>query len=123
MNESLLNSGRIYNLLNITELAKEELTKRAKSCGCDIILSISSGGCSGFQYNLELITDNKQLYNCIESYPIGSGFRLYIDQDSITYVSGMTLKWVDTLSNKGFSFYNPNASSTCGCGKSFSTDL
>jgi len=48
------------------------------------------------------------------------GARIFIDKDSIGPLNGTELDFVETLSESGFKFKNPNAKTTCGCGDSFS---
>ncbi|NIQ00486.1 MAG: iron-sulfur cluster assembly accessory protein, partial [Nitrospinaceae bacterium] len=48
------------------------------------------------------------------------GFKVFIDPKSVIYLKGMQLDYQDGLHGKGFVFSNPNATSTCGCGESFS---
>ena len=78
-------------------------------------VSVKEGGCSGFSYKLDF-DRNKQgadkVFEC-------NGVRLIIDSKSLLYLMGMTLDFDGGLNGKGFSFSNPNASKTCGCGFSF----
>ena len=78
---------------------------------------VQGGGCSGFQYGLML--DNPQ--DGEEVIEI-DGVKLFIDPISITYVKGMEIDFVESSTGGGFRFNNPKATSTCGCGQSFSTD-
>lgn len=76
---------------------------------------VESGGCSGFQYGMsfdEPKTDDQQFDS--------EGVRLVIDPTSLAYLSGSQIDFDDGLHGKGFEIKNPNAQSTCGCGKSFS---
>ena len=76
---------------------------------------VESGGCSGFQYGMsfdELKPDDTQLES--------EGVALLIDPASLAYMSGSSIDFDDGLHGKGFEIKNPNAQSTCGCGKSFS---
>jgi iron-sulfur cluster assembly accessory protein len=51
-----------------------------------------------------------------------NGIKLYIDPISIRYLNGAEVDFVDTITGGGFTIKNPNATSTCGCGSSFSVD-
>jgi len=76
---------------------------------------VESGGCSGFQYGMsfdEPKTDDTQLES--------EGVPILLDPASLAYLSGSTIDFDDGLHGKGFDIKNPNATSTCGCGKSFS---
>ena len=76
---------------------------------------IESGGCSGFQYGMSF-DEPKQDDAQIES----EGVKMVIDPASLTYLQGSVIDFDDGLHGKGFEIKNPNAQSTCGCGKSFS---
>lgn len=78
-------------------------------------LAIKGGGCSGLSYNLSF--DEIKDKDLIQSQ---DGFKVFIDPKSAIYLKGMTVDFDDSLTGKGFSFANPNATNTCGCGESFS---
>lgn len=76
---------------------------------------VESGGCSGFQYGMsfdEVKSDDTR----IES----EGVQIVMDAPSLAYMQGSQIDFDDGLQGKGFEIQNPNAQSTCGCGKSFS---
>lgn len=76
---------------------------------------VESGGCSGFQYGMsfdEPKPDDAQLES--------EGVAFVVDPTSLAYLSGSSIDFDDGLQGKGFEIRNPNAQSTCGCGKSFS---
>ena len=75
---------------------------------------VESGGCSGFQYGMsfdEPKADDTQLES--------EGVTIVIDPASLAYLQGSMIDFDDGLQGKGFEIKNPNAESTCGCGKSF----
>jgi iron-sulfur cluster insertion protein len=77
---------------------------------------VQGGGCSGFQYGLmieEGVGVGDQLFE-------SNGVRLYVDPVSLSYLKGAEVDFVDTITGGGFTIKNPNATSTCGCGSSFS---
>jgi len=77
-------------------------------------VSVDSGGCSGFQYGMsfdEPKSDDTEL--------MSEGVPLIIDEASLAYLNGSAIDFDDGLHGKGFEIKNPNAQSTCGCGKSF----
>ncbi len=76
---------------------------------------VESGGCSGFQYGMSFDAP-KAGDTEIES----EGVPLVVDATSLAYLSGSSIDFDDGLHGKGFEIRNPNAQSTCGCGKSFS---
>jgi iron-sulfur cluster assembly accessory protein len=76
---------------------------------------VESGGCSGFQYGMsfdELKADDTQFES--------EGVAVIMDPASLAYLNGSHVDFDDGLQGKGFEIKNPNAQSTCGCGKSFS---
>lgn len=75
---------------------------------------VESGGCSGFQYGMsfDVQKDEDQV---LES----EGVSFLIDPTSLAYLDGSVIDFDDGLHGKGFEIRNPNAQSTCGCGKSF----
>lgn len=78
-------------------------------------VGVSSGGCSGLSYELDFdqeMSENDKLFE-------DQGVRIVVDKKSFLYLIGTTLDFSGGLNGKGFSFSNPNASRTCGCGESF----
>ena len=75
---------------------------------------VESGGCSGFQYGMSF-DERKDGDAELES----EGVKFYIDATSLAYLEGSNIDFDDGLHGKGFEIKNPNAQSTCGCGKSF----
>jgi iron-sulfur cluster assembly accessory protein len=76
---------------------------------------VESGGCSGFQYGMSF-DEPKPEDAQLES----EGVSMVIDPTSLAYLEGSSIDFDDGLHGKGFEIKNPNAQSTCGCGKSFS---
>jgi iron-sulfur cluster assembly accessory protein len=99
--------------LKINELLVEE----QKAGGLRVF--VQGGGCSGFQYGM-MIEENGQGVGdqVFESH----GVKLFVDPISIQYLKNAEVDFVDTITGGGFTIKNPNATSTCGCGSSFSTD-
>lgn len=76
---------------------------------------ISGGGCSGMQYGMAIETEIRELDEVFES----EGVKLVVDPNSLMYLVGAEVDYVDNLMGGGFAINNPNAISTCGCGHSF----
>lgn len=76
---------------------------------------VESGGCSGFQYGMSF-DEPKPDDTRLES----EGVPILMDPTSLAYLNGSSIDFDDGLHGKGFDIKNPNAQSTCGCGKSFS---
>ena len=97
----------------ITELLAEE---QKQNSGLRVF--VQGGGCSGFQYGLMIEESGGSGDQVFES----NGVRLFIDPVSISYLKGAEVDFVDTVTGGGFTIRNPQATSTCGCGSSFSVD-
>ena len=79
-------------------------------------VGVKGGGCSGFSYTMD-ITENKSERD--EEFEV-KGVNVITDPKSLLYLEGTVISFKDTVMERGFSFNNPNASGTCGCGQSFS---
>jgi len=79
-------------------------------------MSVSGGGCSGFQYNFELVQDKNDYDLAIEK----NGIIVLVDSISQMYLEGSELDFSDDLIGAAFKVNNPNATASCGCGTSFS---
>lgn len=76
---------------------------------------VDAGGCSGFEYGMSFDLP-KADDNVYES----EGVQILVDPTSLAYLDGTHIDFDDGLQGKGFELRNPNAKSTCGCGRSFS---
>jgi iron-sulfur cluster assembly protein len=78
-------------------------------------VGVRSGGCSGFSYVLGF--DAPQEGDKVEEL---DGLKILVDPKSVPYLEGTELDYQEGLQGKGFTFLNPNATRSCGCGESFS---
>lgn len=79
-------------------------------------VGVKGGGCSGFSYMLDLTEEPKgESDEEMESF----GIKILCDMKSYLYLNGTKIDYKDEVMGKGFVFVNPNATSTCGCGSSF----
>jgi iron-sulfur cluster assembly protein len=78
-------------------------------------VGVKGGGCSGFTYILGF--DEKKEED--DEFQIG-GFRVIMNKAHAIYLVGIEIDFLDGLQNRGFTFNNPNATESCGCGTSFS---
>jgi len=78
-------------------------------------LGVKGGGCSGMSYTLGFDAASRENDLVLDA----EGVHVFIDSKSMFYLMGMTLDFSDGLMGKGFTFNNPNATKTCGCGSSF----
>ncbi|MDY7109770.1 MAG: iron-sulfur cluster assembly accessory protein [Planctomycetota bacterium] len=95
-------------------------------------VGVKGGGCSGFSYLLDLtetVKDSDEVWEFQASLPgaDGSGnggetmdLKVICDPKSYLYLNGTTIDFKDEIMGRGFVFNNPNATTTCGCGSSFS---
>ncbi len=79
-------------------------------------LAVQGGGCSGFQYDFQIVEGPEPGDEVIEK----DGAMLVIDPESLPFLLGATVDFEDTLAGSRFVVDNPNATSSCGCGVSFS---
>ena len=78
-------------------------------------VGVKGGGCSGYTYILGF--DKKKEKDDVHEI---NGITVFMEKSHALYLLGMEIDWLDGLNNRGFSFNNPNADETCGCGTSFS---
>ena len=78
-------------------------------------VGVKGGGCSGMSYTLGFDATSKELDRVYET----QGVKVFVDPKSLFYLMGVTLDYSDGLNGRGFTFNNPNATNTCGCGSSF----
>ena len=79
-------------------------------------VGVKGGGCSGFTYTLDLVEEEAGENDEILEH---RGIRILVDSKSLLYLSGTEIDFKDEMMGSGFVFKNPNATSTCGCGSSF----
>lgn len=79
-------------------------------------VGVKGGGCSGFSYNLDLTEQERDTDEKFDQH----GIAVVCDPKSYLYLNGTTIDFKDEVMGRGFVFNNPNASTTCGCGSSFS---
>jgi len=104
--------------LIITNKAAEKLKQILKDNnkeGAALRISVVTGGCSGFEYGLELDSNTKENDKVFEE----KGVRIVVPQENLKMLKGSKVDYVDSLQGAGFKITNPNATSSCGCGQSF----
>lgn len=106
-------------IISITDKALDQIKVISQAENSDgsrgLRLAVTGGGCSGLSYKIEF-SDKKEKDNVLDF----NGIKILIDPKSVIYLKGIVLDFKDGLNGKGFSFDNPNAKNTCGCGESFS---
>jgi iron-sulfur cluster assembly protein len=105
----------------LSEVAAKEIQSIIKDQELDaekvrLRVGVKGGGCSGFSYVLDLTESQKDSDELFEQH----GIKIICDPKSLLYLNGTTIDFRDELMGRGFVFSNPNATSSCGCGSSFS---
>lgn len=105
-------------MLTLTDLAKAKIIEIAEAEGLkpSVRVKIIGGGCAGFQY--DMFYDDKPL-DLDEVFKFGE-VELIIDPVSSQYFENVEIDFLDAMINGGFKFNNPDATGSCGCGKSIS---
>lgn len=108
-------------MVTITDRARAHVRKLIQDNNLgDVHLrfSVTGGGCSGFNYNLTFAAEPEKGDQLLEFGEL----KVFVDKLSRLYVNDTQIDWEETLYGSGFTFSNPKAKSTCGCGQSFSVE-
>ncbi|HET7113677.1 MAG TPA: iron-sulfur cluster assembly accessory protein [Pyrinomonadaceae bacterium] len=106
--------------LNVSESAATEIKKfMAGEEGLPetsgLRVRVVPGGCSGFQYSLNIEEQSREGDFVLDQ----KGVRMFVDMFSAQYLNGVEIDYVSGVMGSGFTFKNPNATGSCGCGTSF----
>ena len=106
--------------VNLSESAAVEVKKFMSSeddlpTTAGLRVRVVPGGCSGFQYSLNIEEEPRTGDHIVDMY----GVRLFVDMFSAQYLNGVTVDYTTNVMGSGFTFTNPNATGSCGCGTSF----
>lgn len=105
-------------MISLTESAVAAVNRFIANSEKNIVglrIKVDGGGCSGFQYGMRLeeqVAEGDTVENI-------SGVTMLIDELSMPLLQGVTVDFIDGMEGSGFKFENPNATASCGCGKSF----
>lgn len=106
-------------MLTITGKAAEEATRIMEANGlgaqAGIRVGVKSGGCSGLNYVLDIVEESEDRDRVFEA----EGIQIFCDPKSYLYLKGTEIDFESKLTGGGFTFNNPNAKRSCGCGTSF----
>lgn len=105
-------------LVKLTEPASRKVNAllSKEEPGRVLRIKISGGGCNGLSYKIDFVNKFRAGDIVVES----SGAQIVVDSKSALYLRGTTLNFSDAMMGGGFKFENPNATSSCSCGESFS---
>ena len=104
--------------VSLTDRAAKQIRKIRDNEDLDeglyLRVAVEGGGCSGLSYKLgfDIRTDEDELFN-------SQGLDIVVDPKHLMYLDGIVIDYPDGLDARGFTFDNPNASESCGCGSSF----
>ena len=106
--------------INVTATAVSEVKKFLEAEGLSeenagLRVRVLPGGCSGYQYSLDVEESPGQNDRIIET----NGLKVFIDPFSLQFLNGVEIDYVTNVMGSGFTFTNPNATGSCGCGSSF----
>jgi len=108
--------------VTVTEKAAKEvqrfITEGEYEENAVLRIGVTGGGCSGFNYSLNIATDFDETNDQKSSQ---HGVDVVVDKKSALFLDGTTVDYYEGIDQRGFQFINPNAKKTCGCGNSFST--
>ena len=119
MTQTKKNDKKNPAIIHLTESAIAKIKDMMKKDGKEdsaLRVDVATGGCAGLSYSLRF---QKSPYDNDLVFEQG-GLKVYLNPDTIPFLSGIEIDYIDTLNASGFQYKNPNAKSTCGCGVSFS---
>lgn len=114
-------SSSVASVVTITEKAVGEmnrvLTEKKLPESTVLRVGVAGGGCSGFSYSLGFDDKCDEMNDIVTSQ---HGLRVAVDRKSAMFLEGTVIDFYDGIERRGFTFENPNAKKSCGCGSSFS---
>jgi iron-sulfur cluster assembly accessory protein len=104
--------------LSETALSKVQsfIEEHGAATGAGLRVAVLPGGCSGFQYGLNIEDSPEEDDEILNLDP---GVRVFVDPFSAQYLEGVRIDYVTSMMGSGFTFSNPAATGGCGCGSSF----
>ena len=105
-----------FSITPAAAIRVQELARAEGNPNLMLRIDVSGGGCSGFKYGFGLESDSRPDDLLFDQH----GVKVVVDEVSLELLSGSQLDYVDDLMAAAFRVSNPNATSTCGCGTSFS---
>ena len=112
---SKLDDGKDFIVTSKAAEKLKEVLKENNKEGSGLRVEVVPGGCSGFQYGLELDDSTTDL----DLVLLDKGIKIIVSKENMQFLKGAKLDYVDSLQGGGFKISNTNANSSCGCGQSF----
>ncbi len=110
----------VRKMIDVTQSAGREIAKLIEAEGPGekggLRLLVKGGGCSGMLYDMKIVGEPEEKDKIFEV----EGVRVFIDPKSYLFLNGIVVDFKESMMGRGFVFENPNASTSCGCGTSFS---
>ena len=103
--------------ITLTKKAAEkvlDISKQEKKADFGLKLYVFPGGCAGVQYGMDFEEKADKTDKVIEQH----GVKLFIDKDSMEFLKGVKIDFVESLQGSGFKIDNPNVTKSCNCGSS-----
>jgi len=100
---------------NAASKIKDIMQKENKTDGYGLRIEVVPGGCAGFSYDMTFDNQKKEDAEVIEK----NGLKVFVDSQSMVFLKGAKVDYVESLHGAGFKIDNPNATKSCGCGNSF----
>ncbi len=106
--------------VTVTELAAKEVKRFIAEGDYEedalLRIGVTSGGCSGFNYSLNIVTDFDEANDMKTEQ---HGVQVVVNRKQALFLEGTTVDYYEGIEQRGFQFHNPQAKRTCGCGNSF----
>ena len=117
MNEAVSGAGSDKDIALSDNAVKKfaELMEKEGKAGWGLKFSVEPGGCAGYNYSMDFAEKPEAAEQVVEE----KGMKVFVDKEVLPLVKGVRIDYTDGLNGTGFKISNPNAKSTCGCGKSF----
>ena len=106
-------------MLTITESAGKAVARFVQSSPSPeggVRIAVVTGGCNGYEYKMSVEAEARDDDTVVRQ----GNAQLFVDTQSLALLEGATVDFIDSMTGAGFKFVNPNATSACGCGNSFS---
>ncbi len=104
-------------VLTDSAIAKiKSMMEKDGKAGYGLRFGVKTGGCAGLSYELSFQKNSYDNDHVSEQGDI----KIFVNDESVSFIKGTKIDYIDTLKESGFKYHNPNAKSSCGCGTSFS---